>query len=100
MAPGAGHARAAAGLFVNGLQQGQDEVSFYPNPVKDNLTIKFPNAGNHQVRVYNIFGKMIINYMSSNENLISLNMDAQPSGVYFIKYVVNGKEVTKRFSKQ
>lgn len=71
-----------------------DKLSFYPNPVKDQLTIELGDLDIQQVSIVDIQGRVLIR---SNENVTgtkSFNVSELPKGIYFIKVLTN-KGVSK-----
>jgi hypothetical protein len=75
--------------------------SFYPNPVKDQLTVEFSERGNHKVEIYNMLGNKIGDYVVQNNNHIEISLIDLPKGMYFLTYKPeNGRIVTKTFSKE
>jgi len=80
-----------------------DEVSFegfsfYPNPVKDILTLNSPK-GINKVSVYNMLGQEVLR---TSPNTISrdIDMSAFQSGAYFVKVTINNTTETIRIIKQ
>jgi hypothetical protein len=82
-------------------------ISLYPNPVKNKLNIQLNNAGIGQISisVLNAFGQQVIqknNLISTNNNIISLDVSQLVTGIYSVKVVNNetNKSYTiKRFVK-
>jgi hypothetical protein len=73
-------------------------VSFYPNPVKDQLTLKFPVKEGITVEIYNVLGMRVKTFVHSNATT-SVNIGDLQNGVYFIRFTENGKLYTKQFTK-
>ena len=77
-------------------------VKAYPNPVIDNLNLKFKNfdSGRYDVKVYNIVGRQMMsnNYFISGDQTVSLDVASLPKGTYLYSVVdANGETVlTKR----
>ncbi len=64
-----------------------DEISFYPNPVEDHLTIQLNDdhlSYKHQIEVYNSVGTLI-NHFENNNPTIEFSMGHLPGGTYFVK---------------
>ena len=76
-----------------------NSVVFYPNPVKNFLTVRFPKKGNFSVTIYNIIGDKVLTKTSMDDNEIHLDVSELQNGLYFISYEFAGKILTKRFSK-
>ena len=57
--------------------------SFYPNPVKDNLTLRFDDGVEPEsVELYDLAGRLI---GTKPNGLESIDMNAMPSGVYLLR---------------
>jgi hypothetical protein len=98
-----GNAIAVSETSSLDLPQGVDDeinsVTFYPNPVKDFMTIRFPRKGNFSVTIYNIIGDKVMTKSVMDESEIHLDVSDLQNGLYFISYEYGGKVLTKRFSK-
>src|SRR5947207_1772834 len=71
---------------------GQDDnVMIYPNPVKSDLNILFPQKGDHTVKIYNIIGEKIAESTVYNEDHVRINLAQFQNGMYFISYEFAGK---------
>jgi hypothetical protein len=73
-------------------------VSFYPNPVRDQLTLKFPVKDGVNVDIYNVLG-MKVKTFAHNSSVTSVNIGDLQNGVYFIRFSENGVLYTKQFTK-
>ena len=60
-----------------------DEISVYPNPVSDLLTVNSPNGG--IVAMYNHLGVKVGDYQLV-EGEIEVDMSEMNSGVYLLKF--------------
>lgn len=88
---------ADASLFDAG--QPENGVVFYPNPVVDYMSVRFPQKGNHTVAIFNIIGEKIMEKTAFDVEIVELNLRDLQKGMYFVSYEADGKVVTKRFSK-
>lgn len=76
----------------------QSEVTFFPNPAKDLITLRYPTTKAIDVTVYNVLGAKVKSFThSSNET--SLNISDLEKGLYFIRFNDNGTIVSKSFTK-
>jgi Secretion system C-terminal sorting domain len=74
------------------------EISVYPNPAKDHLTISFPVVSRYEVALLNISGQIISNnVVATNDNYI-LNLSGLKTGIYFIRIIHEGITETKKIS--
>ncbi len=79
-------------------------VSLFPNPAKDQFSVKFNAASNGNVtaKVYSICGQEIESLVVNKEfyaGVTTLNFDLRnkiPAGVYFVQLNYNSKKVTKK----
>lgn len=76
----------------------QSEVTFFPNPAKDVITLKYPTTKVIDVAVYNVLGAKVKSFTHSN-NETSLNISDLEKGMYFIRFNDNGNVVSKSFTK-
>lgn len=73
-------------------------ITFSPNPVKDQLTLKFPSKEPLNVEIYNILGSKVKSFTHEGPSSQIVVSDLQ-NGVYFIRFIENGKLYTKQFVK-
>lgn len=75
-----------------------DKFSFQiQNPVTDQLTISFDEVYHAPVRIqlFNLMGHKILEKpyaLNQNSTSISLDVNLLPSGIYFVKVIIQGKE--------
>ncbi|HET8838966.1 MAG TPA: T9SS type A sorting domain-containing protein [Flavobacteriaceae bacterium] len=75
-----------------------NEVSLYPNPVKNQLHINVPNGlVIESASVYDLLGKR--HTMKIGENN-TLEMSQMPSGIYLLKLETTAGSLTKKFIKE
>lgn len=86
----------SAGTFPS--ESPQEEVVFYPNPARDVLNIQYPTRGNHMVVVHNVLGEKMLEISPIDTDLVRIDLDKMPKGIYFLSFDQGGKMVTRRFS--
>ena len=95
---------AEAGTFVKNTSSiststKEDNVTSYPNPVSDVLTITFDAARNASIKVYDLGGKVIMeDVISENATQYQINVTDINSGVYFFRILSNNSIVSKKFT--
>lgn len=83
----------------------QDVISYYPNPVKEELYLQWqltPDNYVSSIHVYSVTGQILRTYQG-NESINSLNIPFQsyPSGIYLVLLTYkNGGEKTIKIIKQ
>ena len=76
-----------------------NNVSIYPNPVKDRLYIE-TESEIEEVIVYDIFGRHQVTETPSHQEMISIDISNLNSGVYFVKINTTNGNIVKRFVKE
>lgn len=74
-----------------------ENVSIYPNPSKGNVSIRFLNLPEDgaDIHIFDISGKQIFN-RKIQTNIEVLNIGNLPTGVYFIKTLLNQQNTTTK----
>ncbi|GEM_PF-1554282 len=75
------------------------EVSVFPNPVVDVLSVT-SEYGIKKVSIFDVTGAQVYSTSLMNTNEHKINVDGYASGVYFLKVVSNGNESTHKFIKK
>jgi len=71
------------------------ELSVYPNPTTNYLTLKTDNNENLSYQLYDIQGKVIEN-KKVNSNATNISLEGQPTATYFLN-VVKNNQIVKTF---
>ncbi len=73
-----------------------DQLTVYPNPAKDKLTIKLGNTLDQvKVELFDLIGNLVYSENNTDTKEINIALN-QPNGVYFINIEYNDKRVIKR----
>ena len=88
------------GSLAQGVQQLYEisinlELSVYPNPVINYLTLKTDDNSNLSYQLYDLQGRVIENKKVSN-NTTNINLEEQPTATYFLN-VIKVNQVVKTF---
>ncbi|WP_168186911.1 T9SS type A sorting domain-containing protein [Elizabethkingia sp. JS20170427COW] len=72
-------------------QKTEKEAVVYPNPARDNISIKLnnPNLKLKSVTIYAIIGVQVAEYNNLNQNTIDLRIDKLKPGRYLVKYTLS-----------
>lgn len=90
------------GIDYTGLNKlTSDELSVYPNPVSDILTVNLNNNGSGSacLTIYNCLGKIVMNETLTGSKHI-LDLEALPKGVYLIKLTGGQEEIIGKIIKK
>jgi len=80
---------------IEGLEdQHADKISIYPNPTSG--IVNLAGATNAHVTVYNTTGMIVADYPGLVGQ--SIDLSAQPNGIYFLKVSTEAFVTTKRIS--
>lgn len=83
---------------VKEVKKSGSEFTFYPNPVKDNLHIKFSFTNDSRVEIYNVLGMKVKSLTTDGSNLV-MNVADLKKGIYFIRISDGNTILSKQFSK-
>ena len=73
-----------------------NEISIYPNPAKDILTITLDSEKGFEIDIENTLGEKIIR----TEDQHDIDVSNLATGIYFVKVKVNNSIVTQKFIKE
>jgi len=77
----------------------QDEISIFPNPVSNYLTISLKGFNNSVIELFDYSGKIISSFKSINM-VATIDVSNLPKGIYFVKTTtMNDVLITKKFVK-
>ena len=80
-------------LSISDQAVSQGSIKIYPNPAKNNFTIKFQNIDNvKNVEIYDILGKRVYQN-SSLTNVLKIENTGFKSGIYLIKTLLGNNKV-------
>tara|TARA_B110000495_G_scaffold198216_1_gene209664 strand:- start:26 stop:502 length:477 start_codon:yes stop_codon:yes gene_type:complete len=68
------------------------ELSVYPNPTTDYLTLKVENTEGLSYQLYDLQGKVIVS-KTLNGTSSNISLEGQPTATYFLEVVKNNQKV-------
>lgn len=78
--------------------QNNREFSFYPNPAKDRLTIRYTSRENTTVDFYNVLGSKVKTVVLNGFET-EINIGDLQNGIYFIRFKDGSQTISKPFTK-
>ena len=74
------------------------DLSVFPNPAKDKITIRYASRDNIYMELYNILGTRVkvINHQGPETEV---NINDLQNGIYFVRFKDGGQTISKSFSK-
>ena len=91
--------------YVLNTFQGVDEPSLaetiriYPNPASSIVHISNNYNTIERVRIFDLKGRVVFNKKYDQENLVELNIDSWPVGLYSIELFARDEKITKQLLK-
>lgn len=80
---------------IQNLTSGATQVKIYPNPANAFITLESDNAVIDRVELLNLVGEVL--YTDSPKTVkANVSLEGLSEGMYFVRYQVNNKYVTKR----
>ena len=87
---------------IEDLKFAENEISVYPNPVQNQLNIKFlsNNWSNLDLILYDISGKVLIHKTVNSVNAFDNRLDVSllKNGLYFLKITFDRKTITRKIN--
>ncbi len=75
------------------------KASAFPNPVSNKVNLNIPDIkGTASIRVFDMYGKMVMQTMTASVNS-QMDLSKLASGMYMIKVINDGKEITIKIVK-
>ncbi|MEO9220067.1 MAG: T9SS type A sorting domain-containing protein [Bacteroidia bacterium] len=86
-------------------QSSTDILSLYPNPNNGQFTLSLNTTDNNELKitVVNVLGKEVYNqnqYFNKGENLLQIQLDKLPKGIYFVRVQNGNKQLQHKFIYQ
>lgn len=75
-----------------------NQVTVYPNPVTDVLTIQMDNGGYDVLRLLNSMGQVVAQQSISN-NTTTINMSHLSTGIYYLQLTGKNNTITQKIEK-
>lgn len=75
---------------VNILEDENFELSYYPNPAKTVLNVRFEKSTSYNLTLFSMDGRMVLNEKSNSEHHV-LNIASLDKGVYLLKVSDNNR---------
>jgi hypothetical protein len=72
------------------------EISVYPNPATDHITVSLPAAGNYKIALLNSNGQLMAQPVSTTGSNAVLNVSRLSAGIYYIQINRDGQNDTRK----
>ena len=77
----------------------ENNIQIYPNPASTVVTISTLNNNEKTIHLIDALGSVIATQITT-ENVLQMNIEQLPAGVYFVQIVENGIITSNNFIKQ
>lgn len=85
-------------LSTNDFIRDSDSISYFPNPVSDELTFRVSKANAYEILVFSITGQLLFHHRVANLKVsYALNMRSFPKGVYLVQLQISETNKTETF---
>ena len=75
----------------------EDNIHIFPNPTNGIITIQTTNGEQlNGLEVYNTFGELIYQIDGLEMNEVTIDLNANPRGIYFLKLRINEKKYSRK----
>jgi len=86
--------------LIEFTQESLRNIKLYPNPTLSSLNIEILNGDFSEVTIYSITGQVMYTSDKKVSDKLTIDVSEYATGSYFVKFISNGKAVTKRFIKR
>lgn len=84
---------------ITGLEEWNDEITLFPNPFNDFISVSNSDGFLEFVKIYDTQGTLINEYYNIKDKLMDLHLSASPKGIYLITIGKDGKMITRKVMK-
>ncbi|MFK7747824.1 MAG: T9SS type A sorting domain-containing protein [Kordia sp.] len=75
------------------------ETTIHPNPFVDNINIRFKEPQTGKIEILSMQGYVFRQKEFTNENQVNFNLKELRSGIYFVKFYIEGEAHTRQIVK-
>lgn len=86
------------GVGVNDLLSESDQLLIYPNPSSNKITISNSKNQISEILLFDYSGKLVLEKYTIHSNEIELNLESQPSGIYYIEIHIKENVIHKKIN--
>ena len=86
---------------IENYDYGQQQFAVYPNPFRDNFTIKVKSSGDVlKVKVVNVIGQTVKELEVTNTDETTVDLQSIPSGIYYVQITRADKIYVQKLVKE
>ena len=87
-------------LILGDSEFGLRDISLYPNPTRESVTIIAPNITIEWIEIYDLVGRKVSNVYSFDSSANTVDLSALSSATYLLKIKTSNGLTTKRVIKE
>ncbi|HKC68481.1 MAG TPA: phospholipase D-like domain-containing protein [Bacteroidia bacterium] len=96
-----GGTACAAVTGIESFDYGQQQYAFYPNPFKNVFNINVKSNGDVlKVKIFNIIGQVVKEAEAGQTDEMQIDLQGQPSGIYYVQITSADKIYTQKLIKE
>lgn len=84
---------------ITGLEELNDEITLFPNPFNEIISISNETGLLEFVKIYDMQGVLINEYYNIKDKFINMYLSSSPKGIYLINIRKDGKMITRKVMK-
>ena len=82
------------------LTVSDEQLTVYPNPVKNQLTIKDGELKINNIELFDVYGKSVLRHCEQSEAIQKIDVSDFANGIYILKINTNQGIITRKIVKQ
>ncbi len=88
------------GIYNGVMSKPKPEIQYYPNPVKQAITVKTGLDSGCRLQLYNSIGMLVLTQYSSNGNEVLMDMSGIDLGIYILQVIQNETNINIKIIKE
>ncbi|MEI6489222.1 MAG: T9SS type A sorting domain-containing protein [Bacteroidota bacterium] len=93
------HCVNCSGIGIDEILE-QNNVSVYPNPASNTITIESTKCKVQSIKIYNVLGEQVNSLKLTGNSKIEIDVSNLTQGVYFVEVETEKGIVRKKFVKE
>lgn len=95
-----GNFRYSPVVVLKPLLNETNKIVFYPNPVKNAVTVKHPKRNTATFHIYDLSGKLVRYVRANSGSQTILYLNNLPGGMYVVRWKSNNEQLSRTIFKQ
>lgn len=92
--------RYSSVVILKPLLSEDNKIVFYPNPVKNAVTVKHPKRNTAAFHIYDLAGKLVSSIRANSGSQTILYLNNLPNGIYVVRWRSGNEQLSRTIFKQ